>query len=171
MTFVAVVAVALLGWLGYKLWPTNEKVIQSRVNDLAEELSLPAGEGLMKRTARAYSISQFFSSDVSVDLNGVYMERPVRTRFGAIEGRDNLKLAVSQALEQSLRLEVSFVDVLVEMGADERTASVFASALIQRQEKVGRQRETTGAQELKFEVQRNGRVWEITRVVTYKTMQ
>lgn len=171
LTFGLAVGLALLGWLGYTSWPTNEKVIVSRLNSLAEELSLPSGEGVMMRTARAYDVSQYFSSDVSIDLSGVSRERFWRAGSGPINGRENLKWALLGAFETSWRLEISFAYLSVEMGADEESATVFASALIREQPKLGRQRESTGAQELKFEVKRNGRVWEITRVVTYRTLQ
>jgi len=161
---------ALLAWLGIRFWPTNEKIIKARLKDLAETISIQKGEGLIPQTIRRHKILAFFSSDVSVDLTGVYFDILPRARWRNINGRDELEFNLSGP-EQWQQLEIEFVDILVKVSPEADSATVFASALVGGRWKAGMQSEISISQELKFELKRSGRDWEITQVVTYKTLQ
>ncbi|MDA1274930.1 MAG: hypothetical protein O2960_12920 [Verrucomicrobia bacterium] len=152
-------------------WPTNEKFIEARLKDLAEFMTFHESEGLIPETIRRHKILAFFSSDVSVDLTGVYFDILPRSRWGNINGRDELEFNLRGVPERWQQLEIEFVDILVKVSPEADSAIVFASALVGGRWKAGMQSEISISQELKIELKRSGRDWEITRVVTYKTLQ
>lgn len=171
IAFGAFCVFACLAWLGIRFWPTNEKIVELRLRDLAETLSFREIEGVVQQTIWWHKILAFFSSDVSVDPRGVYFDSRFAARWEIINGRGDLELSLRWIPKNLRRLEVEFVDVLVKVSPDVDSATAFASALVGGWWKDGRQSEISIAQELKFELKRTGRDWEITRVVTYRTLQ
>jgi hypothetical protein len=166
---VLVSVTASLVWLGFRFWPSNENVVESRLHDLAETLSYTKPEGVVRQSIRVHRLVEFFTADLLIDLSGVSMGRG--RLGGLIQGRDGLSLSLRAMPEEFRSLNVEFVDVLVKMAPDQSSATAFASALITAEMDRSRLRETTAAQELKFELKRNGATWEIVRVVTYRTLQ
>jgi hypothetical protein len=114
---LAALAVVLLAiWLWRYFFPSPEKVIRSRLSDLAATVSVEAGEGNFRKVLHLQKLPDFFTPDVAVvvDIRGY---PPV-----SFEGRDELVRWIMGARQNWNWLKVEFLDVNVTINADGQTA-------------------------------------------------
>jgi hypothetical protein len=158
LLILAILAAA--GWLVWSfLFPSPEKVIRKRIEELAVAASFGANEGELAIVNNAGKVAGFFTRDVEilVDVRG-YQSR-------MLSGRDQL-FQTATAMRSRLRgLSVEFLDVLVSLGPNRRIATVSLTA----KASVPGDRDFM-VQELEFTMVREGRDWLIRRVKTVRVL-
>ena len=112
----AVALVAAVLWLWRVLFPSPEKVIRSRLADLAATVSVERGEGNFRKVLHLQRLPDFFTPDVVVvaDVRGY---PPV-----TVDGREELMRWITGARQNWSWLTVEFLDVNVTLGPDKQTA-------------------------------------------------
>jgi ketosteroid isomerase-like protein len=68
-TLTVAVLLLLAGLAAWRFWPGEDKKVRARIDALAQELSVPAGEGAVPRAMRASGVRRFFTSDVAIELS------------------------------------------------------------------------------------------------------
>src|ERR1051325_5989401 len=115
---VAAALIALGYWLWTALFPTQEKIVRSRMKALAKALSFKAGTGAIVKAYNAEKVSEFFTTDVEVEVNLAGYE-PL-----SLHGRDEILQIAGAAGARLTSLKVEFPDMNVTFGADGKTAKV-----------------------------------------------
>src|SRR5437868_11762269 len=107
---LAIIGLAVWGWMA--MHPSPEKVVRSRLNDLAKALSFKPGSGALAQAYNAQKVSEFFTTDVDVevDLSGF---QPV-----SLHGRDEVMQIAMAARSRLTSLQIEFPDMNVTMGPD-----------------------------------------------------
>jgi hypothetical protein len=119
-TIVAVVLLAIMvAAIAYRYWPSDEREIRRHVSNLAEALTVPAGETEVARLTRVAALREYFAPDV-------------RIRIGAEEivSRDALMAAIGRLPAPPGGVTVEFVDVTVMLAEDHSSADVTLTAKI-----------------------------------------
>jgi hypothetical protein len=99
----------LLGWIGFKLLPNEEKAIRNMIERVVQTASIPANEGNLTRIKRANQLADFFSSDVTVNLDGMgYQVPPIHSRSDLLEAALMARSQLRQAAFQMAALHVAF---------------------------------------------------------------
>jgi hypothetical protein len=112
-----VVATALGGLFAFRWWGSDERIIETRLHELAAALP-PVSGGELTTVSRLAQLRTHFAPDVQV-------------RFGEqqISSRETL-LALLARWEVPADISVEFVDVGVSVGAERSTAQVNLTAKI-----------------------------------------
>ena len=155
---LAIVA-ALAFWLWTVLYPSPEKVIRSRLTNLAQTLTLKSGEGNFKKVYTMEKLPDFFTPDVVVNVE-------IRGYSPAsVEGRAELVQAIMGARGSFEWLKVQLVDINVTLDADKQTAvaNLTAKATASGQPDLF-------VQEFNFMFRKVDGKWLIFRVDTVKTL-
>jgi hypothetical protein len=155
--FVAVVA------LGFWLWtvfsPSPEKVVRSRLNQLAKVMSFKSGSGNIANAYSAQKAADFFTPDVDVEVNLTGFE-PV-----TLHGRDEVLQIAMGARSRLTSLKVEFPDMNITFSPDRQTAKVNLTG----KATVPGERDIS-AQEFNFELKKVDGKWLIYRVETVRTL-
>jgi len=140
-------------WLYGKLFPNDEQVIRALLAEVAENASVPAGEGSFAKVAAVNALAACFSPDVEIRLDGTPGE------ISSIQGRRELQQVVQAARSHVGSAQIAFADVLLEFGAEpgNATAQTVATARIDKPEELW-------VQELKMTLAKIDGAWKITRV-------
>lgn len=156
---VAIVLAASLGWGWRHFFPNPEKVIRDRLAAIAQRTSFRGSEEPMARLMNVNQLVEFFSEEVriSVAIEG-YPER-------SLDGRSGLQQAAMAARSVLSGLEVDFVDVGVEVGADRQTAT----ANMTLKARVPGEKDLT-VQELKMTLRKVKGAWLVDGVETVRTL-
>lgn len=155
-------AVALIGggfWLWQIFFPSPEKVIRSRLTDLAATVSVDRGEGNVSKVLRYHKLPEFFTPDIAIVLD-VRGYPPM-----AFEGRDELMRAVAGAWQSWNWIKLEFPDVNVTLGADKQTAVVDLTGKVT----VPGERDFQ-VQEFNFYFRKVDGKWLIYRIESVKTL-
>lgn len=152
--------VALGVWLGTVLFPGPEKIIRSRLTNVARTVSFAPPEGMLARAASAQKLAGFFAlqTEVSIDLPG-------REQHD-FAGRDEIAQAALLARNRFRALKVEFLDVQVSLASDQQSAIVNLTAKAKAPDE-----KDFFVQEMKFTLKKTDGDWLISRVETVKTLQ
>jgi hypothetical protein len=157
-----VLAAAVIGlafWLWTVLFPSPEKVIRTRLNALAKAISFKSGTGTLAKAYDAEKASEFFTTDVDVEVNLAGFE-PI-----SLHGRDEVLQIAMAARSRLTSLKVEFPDMNITFGADGQTAKVnlTGKAIIPGERDIS-------AQEFNFQLKKVDGKWLIYKVVTVRTL-
>lgn len=154
---VAIVGLAIWGWTS--LHPSPEKVIRSRLNNLAKTMSFKAGSGVLSQAYNAEKASEFFTPDIEVDINLAGFE-PI-----AMHGREEMVQYMMYARSHVKALKIEFPDVNVTIAPDGQTAKVnlTGKAVVPGERDIS-------AQEFNFKLKKVDGKWLIYQVETVRTL-
>ncbi|HZR17798.1 MAG TPA: hypothetical protein VFE51_10760 [Verrucomicrobiae bacterium] len=142
------------------LFPSPQQVIRKRLSQLAAAASIAPNEAPLVKLAKAQRLSTFFAMDarVNVDIPG----RAVQ----GFNGRDEIQQAAIGARAILNTLKVEFVDVVVEVGPDKKSARAHLTATANLPgEKIPE------VQELEIGFTNIDREWLINQAQTIKTLR
>jgi hypothetical protein len=119
-SFRIVLVAALIGaglWGWWMLFPGPERILRSRLKELARTVSFDAKEGTLAKAYHAQKLTEFFTADVefSIDLR----EYPART----LNGRDELMRVAMWLRTRFREMRIEFVDINLSFGPDKQTAT------------------------------------------------
>jgi hypothetical protein len=156
------VAAALIagGWgVWYFLFPSPERVIRGRVQELARLASFSSNEGALAAAYRSEQLAAFFARDVVLVLN--VPGDSVRTWTG----RDTVQEIAMRARTALHDLHVKFPDVAVSLSPGRQGAVVNVTAEVRYSG-----HKTPDVQELRLRFEKIGGDWLIKRVETVRTL-
>lgn len=157
---VFLAAVAVLGfWLWTILFPSPEKVVLKKMSSLAATATVSVQDSNLIRAARAANLVDFFTMDAEIILN--VPDLPNRT----LSGRDEIRETALAVLTNVKTLNVQFLDVTAQIGADKQTADVSCTVKVNTGDS-----KDYGVQELHFQLKKVDGIWLINRVETVKTL-
>lgn len=157
---VLVAALAALGaWLWMVLFPSPEKVIRQRFEDLARTTSVSAGAGDLARLSAARSLAGFFSTNVEMSL-----DLPRFGRLGSMDREEITQMALA-ATSRAGGLQVKFPDlnVTVDPGRQSAVVDLTVTAVVAGEP-------DSLVQEMKVTLHKIDGQWLITRVETVRTL-
>src|SRR5262245_35688109 len=113
-TLVAAILLALMvAGIGYRYWPGDERVIRRHLSNLAEALSFPLAESEEERLTRVAVLREYFATDVRV----IFDDRE-------LSSRDEIINLLSRYQPPPGGVNVEFVNIVIMVGADHKSASV-----------------------------------------------
>jgi hypothetical protein len=153
----ALIGLGVWGWLFF--FPGPEKVIRSRLNNLAKTISFESKDGLISRGYNAQKAGEFFTRDVevSLDMRGDHLI--------TISGRDEIVERAMLAARMLKTLKVEFLDINVTLDPDKQTAV----ANLTGNANTSGEREFN-VQEFNFKFRKVDGKWLIYKVETVKTL-
>ena len=157
---VWLVALAALGfWLWTVLFPSPEKIIRRRLDEVAKHVSFAPDEGALARLANVQSLADYFSTNAEVNID---TREEGQHDFA---GRDQITQTALAARSVLGSLNVKFLDISVTVATDKQsaTADLTVDANISGQP-------DAIVQEVKITLQEIGGQWLITRVETIRTL-
>jgi hypothetical protein len=140
-------------WLWIFLFPSPEEIVHKRLAQVAAEASFNSGENPLVIAARSENLASRFSTNVEVNLNAPGFER---LQFS---GRADIAQAAAGARTRLSSLRVEFPDVSVTVAPDRQSAVADVAVKVQ----AAGQKDFI-VQEVKFNFQKIGGDWLITRV-------
>jgi hypothetical protein len=150
----AIVGLVLLAWALWTWWPSEERRIRRRLDQLAETASVPAGEPPIARLARAAQVGRFFTEDLVIDLGPA--SAPIR-------GRAALVALASRFVPPPEGARVAFVDVAVTVAPGGETATVALTATGSMVDRVSGEK-VVEARELEFGLRKLEGEWLVATV-------
>lgn len=130
------VLIGLAALVYWQFFPSDERRIRGRLDDLAETLTDDGAEGLAQ-VARIARLARYVTTDVTVDLGPTLNEQ--------LQGRDMLVAAAGRVQQTARTVVVEFVDVQVSVTPERGEASTYltgkASGIDERGETVTDARE------------------------------
>lgn len=159
LRWLLVAALVALGvWLWLVFFPSPQKVIRHRLDELARTASFSGNESDLARLAAAHSLAGFFATNVEVNL-----DVPGRLRHTFL-GREEIMQAALAARSQAGTLSVQFPDINVTVAPDRQSAVADLTV----EAKVPGESDPV-VQEMKFSFQKTDGQWLITRIETVRT--
>ncbi len=152
------VLVALGFWGWHVCFPSPEKVIRKRLDELAKAASFSSNQGLVAKAWNASVLGEFFTPDVEVTVD-------VPGTQHTLNGRDELLQAAVSARSVVSSLSIKFPDIKVVVAPDKNSATVNLTA----EGRVPGQREFY-LQELRLRMIRIKRDWLINQIETVRTL-
>ena len=153
------VLIALGFWAWRALFPSPEKVIQSRLRKLAATGSFEVGAGTIPKAYKASQIPDYFTPDVVIHVNAPGYE-PL-----SVDNREEVQQYVTAGFNQLRGLKLEFLDINVKLGPDKQTAV----ANLTGKATVNGERDFS-VQEFNFMLRKVDGKWLIYRVETVKTL-
>ena len=151
VVFVAVaVAVVLAAWA---FWPGEERLIRSRLENLAAAASESGGQGI-GQMAHAAELASFFSADAVVDLGSPHPE---------IRGRDAIMALAAQATAPDDEFTITFKDITVTLDPGEKGAAARLTAVVSGRGP-GLLGDTVDASEIEIDLSKADGEWTVSRV-------
>lgn len=159
---VLAIVVAIVAYVAWTMWPSEEGRIRARLDELAGAVSFgPETRGSdVARLARIAGLRRFFAPDLYVDVGDPYPP---------IEGRDALLGMVAKGGLPPRDVTVRFVDVHVTLDPDEAQATAYLTAEASSQTDDGARE--IDARELELTLQKMNDEWVVTRVQVLRTLQ
>jgi hypothetical protein len=120
-----ILAVAVIGvafWLWSVLFPSPEKVIQSRLNALAKAISFSSSGGALSQAYDAQKAANFFTTDAEMELNVPGYDSI------SLHGRDEVLQVALAARSRLTSLKVDFPDMNITIDPGGQTAKVNLTA-------------------------------------------
>ncbi len=158
---VLLAALAILGfWLWTFLFPSPDKVVLAKIARLAANATFSGDDNEIIRVSKASQLAAAFSSEAQI-----VMEVP---GMGAhtFSGRDEIRESAVRGFAGLIALKVKFLDATARVAADKTTAEVNCTAQVN----VGNDKDFS-LQEMRFQLQKMGDAWFITRAETIKTLR
>jgi ketosteroid isomerase-like protein len=160
--FRPVIVIALVGlsiWLWSIFFPSPEKIIRKRLDELAATATFSAKDTVVVRAAKAQKLISFLSEDAQLVFDSpAYGQR-------SLSGRDEITEAVNAGLASTRSLSVEFLDVNVTVGTDGQTAEADLTVKARAAEN-----KDFDVQEMHFILKKIDGTWLITRAETVKTL-
>ena len=113
---LAILAIAAIAWGAWRFWPSEERRIKRRLDDLVEVVNERPTDGL-SLVARTAELSRFMTEDVILDPG---------IGAGPIHGRERLLALASRAPGGGGAFKMRFVDVSVDVSGDAAVAHLTA---------------------------------------------
>lgn len=156
--------VALIAAVGVWLWgvafPNPERVIRKRMAETARAASFVPGESYFSRLAGARRLSDFFATNVEVNIDLPGRQERQWT------GREEILEAALASRSTVESLKVTFPDVSVSIGPEKESATVDVTA----EARISGQSDLF-VQEMNFAFRKIGGEWLITHVQSVQTLQ
>jgi hypothetical protein len=157
-----IIAAAVIGvafWLWSVLFPSPEKVIQSRLSALAKAISFTSREGALGQAYDAQKAANFFTTDVEVELNVAGYDSI------SMHGRDEVLQVALAARSRLTSLKVEFPDmnITIDLGGQTAKVNLTAKAIVPGERDIS-------AQEFNFMLKKVDGKWMIYKVETVKTL-
>ena len=140
-------------WLWTILFPGPETIVRKRLAQVAAEASFNSGENPLIIAARAEHLASRFNTNVEVNLNTPGFERL------EFSGRAEITQAAAGARLHLSGLKVEFPDMSVTVGLDKQSAVADVAVKV-----LAAGEKDFIVQEVKFNFQKIGGDWLITRV-------
>jgi hypothetical protein len=156
----AVVGIAVAFWLWTVLFPSPQRVIQKRLNQLASTATFEPKEGLVSRALKVDKLGSFFADKIELNVNvpGLHPD--------SVTTREDLKDAAKVAAGTARGLSIEFIDMKIELNPDKEAAYVDLTL----NGKVSGESDPI-VQQLKFNLKKIDGEWLITKVQTIKTLR
>ncbi len=142
-------------WIGFKLFPNDERLIRGRLAAIAKLASIRPNESPLARVANASKLVDFFTQDVAIEVDGLEL---------SVNDRNDLREAVLAARSNLRQAEVQFVDVHVRFPEGRNAAITYLNAIAQ----VDGLTNAFG-RELKISLRKIDRAWLVSRVESIPT--
>lgn len=156
--FVSIVSFVAIGLLLYLWWPSEERAIERRLNELAEIVSLPETESELGRVTRVARVGGYLADDLRVQ-NG-----PQEV------SRDAILAIVGRFRPPPGGILVEFVDAQVMLEPDSTTADVYLTVKITtRDTRTGEP--TLDAREANVGMAKRNGDWVVTSAATAETLR
>lgn len=161
-TIVVILAAAAVAfWAWTWLFPSPEKAIRKRLEEVAQTASFPANEGSVAKFQESQKLISFCTPDVEVGLDA-YGQHITCT------GKDELLQALMFARTQALgSLDLKLLDPVITFAPAEKD---MAFINLTATGKTGNEKDAI-VQECKFTMKKDGRSWLIRKVETVKTLR
>jgi hypothetical protein len=160
VSIIFVIVVIGLGfWLWTVLFPSPEKVIRSRLNALAKDISFNSSGGLLAQAFDAQKAGDFFTVDADLELNAAGYD-PI-----SLHGRDEVVQAAVAARSRLNALKVEFLDMNITFAPDHQSAKVNLTGKVD----APGDRNLT-AQEFNFMLKKVDGKWMIYKIESVKTL-
>jgi len=150
---IALTAAAILAVAAYTWWPSEERVIRRRLNEIAARISVPANEADLARVTRVVGIRDYLAPDLHV-------------RYGTAEAtsRETILGALAQWGRSADGVTVEFVDVNLTLDAANRdTARAYMTVKVTSKDSVD-------AKEADVGLARVDGVWIVTSAESKETL-
>ena len=128
--YVAAVFAALTGYFVYQWWFKPNRMVKSRLGDIAAALSVPDGEGVLARVARLAQLRKFATADVRVHVGKSGQD---------LTPRDAVLGAVSAFRAPAGGWNVDFVDADVRVNSDSTARAYVTADVTTRDPETGKQ--------------------------------
>lgn len=153
----ALIALGVWGWR--VLFPSPEKIIRSRLTQLAATASFKGDEGMIAKAYRAEKLAGFFTANavLHVDVSGYEAH--------TIEGRAEVQQMALAARQHLQGLKVEFRDINVTLGPNKQSARVDLTG-----KATVPGRNDLFVQEFDVQLKKVDGTWLIDRVETVKTL-
>jgi hypothetical protein len=157
---LAVAAVALGVWLWGVLFPGPEKVIRSRLKEIAELVSFPANEAPLSALTEVQQLCARVSQDVEIHVDAPGFGR--RT----VQGRQSLREGAMAYRSALNGVNVQFPDIRVVVSPDKQSAEVWLTVTARLPTEPD-----LSVQEMKLGFRKLSGDWLITRAETTKPLR
>lgn len=153
-------AVAAFGfWLCTILFPSPEKVIRSRLADLARTATFGAQDSAIARALKAQRLANFFSADAQLTFDTPGMGQHT------LSGREEIRENATAAFQSIPTLRVEFLDANIRLDAGRHDAEVGLTAKVTFGDT-----KDFGVQEMRFLFRKIDGQWLIVRIETVQTL-
>jgi ketosteroid isomerase-like protein len=131
------IVLAAIGVGVFFLWPSEERRVRARLDEIAQALSIPAKEGEIDRLARAQRVRSRLGNDIRVDFE--------HAQWPEISGRDAVAGLVARAWPQTAGgLRVELEELAVSVADDRATADARFKARLRGTDTSGEPSELDG---------------------------
>jgi len=114
-------------WIWTLVFPGPEKKIRARMDEFRERVSFRASDGNLAALADLQQFGKLFTEDAQVRVDSTGMPKL------ALDGRDSIVQAAGGARQVAGDLDVEFLDVVVTLAEDERSAVVDVTGKARQQ--------------------------------------
>ena len=120
--FLQLLIVAIVGLaVWHYLFPAPEKVIEKKLNSLAELISQNP-QGNISKAANVNRIGNFFHPNVSINLEGFGRE------VSSLQGRSEIEQTAMAVRQNNFRISVSFPAIHITVGPEKTNAQAIVTA-------------------------------------------
>ena len=109
-------------WLWTVFFPSPEKIVRKQLASLASDISFSAGENGIMKIAHANSVTDFFATNVVINIDVPGHEQQTLTDRGQVTQ------AALVSRQQFTSLDVKFPDVDVKVAPDKNSATADVTA-------------------------------------------
>jgi len=157
------VPAVLLGlgvWLWIYLHPSPDEAIRRQLTKLSKVASFEKPENLIKRGIAAQDVAAFFAGEVTILINppDIYLEQVSRAEIAQ-------QVALLRAHPDIQKFHLTFLDPVITLGADKRSAIVELTMNAQADDD-----QHLVVQEVRLTMREVDGTWLICRIETVRTL-